>query len=215
VTTGGAAAPGSGGDRRVVVAIVVIALLAAALGSYLIVGPDVAEPEAPVAAASAGPSRSPVPSAPPSPEPTPTTTAGRILQRAERNADGSVSVEVSERETTTLVAAGLARNGAPAIDDLQVDLVAAAEGAAGTMVLVGELADQGLPVTATVDLAVLDGQILPRVRDVRVGPLPITGVVREDLNAELESRGGLIDVGLTIEELRTTEQQLVVRGRDR
>lgn len=182
--------------------LVVLVLAAAAVGVLLPITTSGVAPAAPARSTASAPAA-------------PRETVERILERADRNADGSLSVEVTERETTALVRAGLARTGAPAIEGLRVDLVRAAGDAAGTMVLDGRLEAQGLPVQAVVDLVVLDGRILPTVREVRVGPLPLSGGVRDDLNRELAARSQLIDAGLIVEDLRTTERGLVLRGRGR
>lgn len=211
MAAGGAARPRAGGRRWIIALLVVLVLAAAAVGVLLPVATSGVAPAAPArSTAPAAPVRSTA-SAPAAPR----GTVERILERADRNADGSLSVEVTERETTALVRAGLARTGAPAIEGLRVDLVQAAGDAAGTMVLDGRLEAQGLPVQAVVDLVVLDGRIRPTVREVRVGPLPLSGGVRDDLNRELATRSPLIDAGLIVEDLRTTERGLVLRGRGR
>jgi hypothetical protein len=138
---------------------------------------------------------------------------GDILDGAAVNGDGSVTVTLSEAETAGLVEEGLAAAGANALRDASVDLRPPDSGVSGLLELRGTLEDQPVPVTATVDLVVTGGRIAPRVRDARVGPVPVPAGVRTDLNAQLRHVGLLADRGITVDSLRTTDTELIVTGR--
>lgn len=157
-------------------------------------------------------------SAPAEPSPAPVedpvdVTFDELLDRAEDNDDGTVTLRISEAETGGLVRRGLSRGGAPALDDVTVDLQRPDGSAPGQMVLTGRLPDQNLPVTATVDLEVRGGAIEPTVRDARVGPVAVPAGVREDLNRQLQDVSLLAEQGVQVTDLRTTERRLVVTGR--
>ena len=140
-------------------------------------------------------------------------TFEELLERAEENPDGSVTVTVSEAEAGGLMRDGLSRGGTPTLRDVTVDLQEPAGSAPGQMELEGRLPDQDLPVTAVIDLRVDDGEVQPSVRDVRVGPLPVPAGLADDLNQQLQQVSLLADQGIEVDDLETSERNLVVTGR--
>lgn len=138
-------------------------------------------------------------------------TVDEILDRAVDNGDGTMTVTVSEAEVGGLVRDHLS-GGQAGLRDITVDLAEPDGSAPGQMELEGRLEDQDLPVTAIIDLQVSGGQVQPSVRDVRVGPLPVPGSIREDLDRQLTDVGLLADQDIDVEALHTTERELVVTG---
>ncbi|HSK95006.1 MAG TPA: hypothetical protein VK891_00175 [Euzebyales bacterium] len=136
-----------------------------------------------------------------------------LVDRAERNDDGSVTVTVSEAEAGGLMREALSRGDAPTLRDVRVDLQDPAGSAPGQMEVRGRLPDQDLPVTAVVDLRVADGAVAPRLRDVRVGPIPVPAGLAEDLNQEFQQVSLLADRGITVDDLATSDDEMVVTGR--
>jgi len=142
-------------------------------------------------------------------------TLDELLDRAVDNGDGTMTVTVSEAEAGGLVRDGLRSGGTPALRDVTVDLQEPDGSAPGQMQLDGRMRDQDVPVTAVVDLAADGGTIEPTVRDVRVGPLPVPGSVRRDLNRQLRDVSLLGAAEVDVEQLRTTDSELEVTGRRR
>jgi hypothetical protein len=135
-----------------------------------------------------------------------------LLDDVTENGDGSITVDVSEGQTAALVAAGLARSSAPTLRDVAVDLVTVDEGPPGRMIVTGRLADQPVPVRATIDLEVVDSSVRPTVRDARIGPLGMPSSVRRDLNRQLRDLVGVAAQGIVVSDLRTTDTALVLTG---
>ena len=142
-------------------------------------------------------------------------TIDELLDRAVDNGDGTMTVTVTEAEAGGLVRDGLQRGGTPALRDVTVDLQDPDGSAPGQMQLNGRLEGEDLPVTAIVDLTPGGGSVEPTVRDVRVGPLPVPGSVRQDLNRQLQDVSLLGAQQVDVEELHTTDRELVVTGRRR
>jgi hypothetical protein len=138
-----------------------------------------------------------------------------LLDRAVDNGDGTMTVTVSEAEAGGLVRDGLQSGGTTTLRDVTVDLQQPDSSAPGQMEINGRLPDQDVPVTAVVDLSADGGNVEPTVRDVRLGPLPVPGSVREDLNRQLQDVSLLGAQQVDVEELETTEQELIVTGRRR
>lgn len=129
-------------------------------------------------------------------------------------AGGTVTVTLSESETAGLVANALER--APQqVNDVAVDLVdpPADAGADVRMVVDGRLDQPALPVRAVVDLEVVDARVVAVVDDLRVGPLPVTGAIRDDLNRELRELSVVADNAFDVDAIATDGDELVVRGR--
>ena len=139
-------------------------------------------------------------------------TFEELLDRAEENPDGSVTVTMSEAEAGGLMRDGLSRSRTPALEDVTVDLQPPDGSAPGQMELQGRLPDQDLPVTALIDLRVNAGAVEPSVRDVRVGPLPVPAGLADDLNQQLQQVSLLADRGVEVDDLETSERNLVVTG---
>lgn len=140
-------------------------------------------------------------------------TFAELLDDAAVNADGSVTVTASEAQVGGLVRDGLDTAGGPTLTDVTVDVQAPAGAADGQLAVRGTLDEQRVPVTAIVDLTIVDGQVAPVVRDARVGPLPVPAAVRDDLTRQLSAAGVLSSSGIRLEDLRTTDGDLVVTGR--
>lgn len=140
-------------------------------------------------------------------------TFEELLDRADENPDGSVTVTLSEAEAGGLMRDGLSRSDTPTLDDVTVDLQRPDGSAPGQMELEGRLPEQDLPVTALIDLRVSGGAVEPSVRDVRVGPLPVPAGLAGDLNQQLQQVSLLADRGIEVDELETSERNLVVTGR--
>jgi hypothetical protein len=139
-------------------------------------------------------------------------TIDELLDRAVDNGDGTMTVTVTEAEAGGLVSDGLQRGGTIDLRDITVDLMSPDGSAPGQMRLNGRLRDQNVPVTAIVDLRVSDGDVEPSVRDVRLGPLPVPGGMREDLDQQLQAVSLLGAEQIRVKRLRTTDQELVVTG---
>jgi hypothetical protein len=184
-------------------ALLVFLLMVAAL-AYVLLNDEVWERIAASPTASEAPVAEPV-----------DVTVDELLDRAVDNGDGTMTVTVSEAEAGGLVRDGLRRGGTPSLRDVTVDLQEPDGSAAGQMQINGRLRDQDVPVTAVVDLAAQGGSIEPTVRDVRLGPLPVPGSVREDLNRQLQDVSLLGARQVDVEQLHTTERELVVTGRRR
>lgn len=163
-------------------------------------------------AAPLSPEASPDAAEPAEPSPAADAIAG-ILDDAVENPDGSMTVTLSEAETGGLVRAGLTRTDGPTLRDVTVDLVTPDGPAPGQMVVRGRLRDQRVPVTAVVDVDVTAGAAQPSVRDVRVGPLSVPEALRGELNAQLQQVDLITDQGVVVDELATTDQELIVTGR--
>lgn len=140
-------------------------------------------------------------------------TFDELLDRAEENPDGSVTVTLSEAEAGGFMRDGLSRGDTPTLDDVTVDLQQPDGAAPGQMELEGRLPEQDLPVTAVIDLRVSGGAVEPSVRNVRVGPLPVPAGLADDLNQQLQQVSLLADRGIEVDELETSERNLVVTGR--
>jgi hypothetical protein len=140
-------------------------------------------------------------------------TFEELLDRAEENPDGSVTVTMSEAEAGGLMRDGLSRSRTPALEDVTVDLQPPDGSAPGQMELQGRLPDQDLPVTALIDLRVNAGAVEPSVRDVRVGPLPVPAGLADDLNQQLQQVSLLADRGVEVDDLETSERNLIITGR--
>jgi hypothetical protein len=142
-------------------------------------------------------------------------TVDELLDRAVDNGDGTMTVTVTEAEAGGLVRDGLQSGGTPMLRDVTVDLQRPDGSAPGQMTLRGRLPDQNVPVTVVVDLNVNDQDVQPTVRDVRLGPLPVPSSMRDDLTQQLRQFSLLGGQNVAVEELRTTDQELVVTGRRR
>lgn len=185
--------------RRPVGALLILLLLVGAVVYVLVAGGlPVAQPEEPVT--DGAPAED-------------TVAINDVLDDALENPDGSVTVTASEGQTASLVAAGLARSSSPALRDVAVDLVEVDDGPAGRMIVTGRLERQPVPVEATVDLDVVDSSVRPTVRDVRIGPLGVPASVRRDLNRQLRDLVVLADERIVVEDVRTTDTELVLTGR--
>lgn len=127
---------------------------------------------------------------------------------------GTVTVSLTEGETAGLVANALER--APQqVNDVTVDLVDPPDdaGADVRMVVDGRLDQPALPVRAVVDLEVVDARVVGVVNDLRVGPLPVTGAVRDDVNRQLRELSVVADDAFDVDAIATDGDELVVRGR--
>ena len=142
-------------------------------------------------------------------------TIEEVLDRAVDNGDGTMTVTITEAEAGGLVRDGLQRGGTTDLRDITVNLMNPDGSAPGQMELNGRLRDQNVPVTAIVDLRVRDGDLEPSVRDVRLGPLPVPGAMRDDLDQQLRAISLLGAERIRVERLRTTDQELTVTGRRR
>lgn len=138
-----------------------------------------------------------------------------LLDRAVDNGDGTMTVTVTEAEAGGLVRDGLESGGSGPLRDVTTDLVRPDGSAPGQMQIAGRLRDRDIPVTAVVDLAPRDGRVDATVRSVRLGPLPVPGSMREDLNQQLREISLLGGQQVAVEELHTTDQELVATGRRR
>lgn len=138
--------------------------------------------------------------------------AGDLLDRITVNDDGSFSATLSEPEVTSLVRRGLTESGAQTIENVSVDLRLPDGAAPGLMDVDGRLSDQGLPVTATVDLDVQSGEIVPTVRDLRVGPVGVPGSVSEELTRQLRAVDFLAEQDVHVDSLSTSDTQLRISG---
>lgn len=184
--------------RRPVGTLLILLLLVGAVAYVLVAGGlPAAQPEEPV-----------VDGAPAED----TVAINDVLDDAVENPDGSVTVTASEAQTASLVAAGLARSSSPALRDVAVDLVEVDDGPAGRMIVTGRLERQPVPIEATVDLDVVDSSVRPTVRDVRIGPVGVPASVRRDLNRQLRDLVVLADERIVVEEVRTTDTELVLTG---
>jgi hypothetical protein len=187
--------------RRAWPVLLVLLLVIAALGYVLFDGRVWDQ----ITGTSAAPSQAPVA------EPA-DVTIDELLDRAVDNGDGTMTLTVTEAEVGGLVRDGLQRGGTPALRDVTVDLQNPDGSAPGQMQLNGRLRDQDVPVTAIVDLTAGGGNVEPTVRDVRVGPLPVPGSVRQDLNRQLQDVSLLGAEQVDVERLHTTDQELVATG---
>jgi hypothetical protein len=142
-------------------------------------------------------------------------TLEELLDRAVDNGDGTITVTITEAEAGGLVRDGLQRGATPTLREVTVDLQDPGGSAPGQMQINGRLPEQDVPVTVIVDLAASGGNVEPTVRDARLGPLPVPGGVREDLNGQLQGVSLLGARQVDVERLHTTEQELVVTGRRR
>jgi hypothetical protein len=150
-----------------------------------------------------------------SPADAPPVSVDKVLDRAETNPDGSVTVSLDADETTGLVASALARAPAQPLRDVSVDLVEPEGDADGRMVVAGRLADPSLPVEAVVDLRIVDDTVRPTVRDVRVGPVPLPAGTREDINRQMRQLALVAEDQIAVEGLSTAGGSLVLTGRPR
>jgi len=138
-----------------------------------------------------------------------------LLDRTVANPDGSVTVTLDDHEAAGLVASALARAPSRPLRDVSVDLVAPEGDADGRMVVAGRLDEPSLPVEAVVDLRVVGDAVRPTVTDVRVGPVPLPADVRLELNRQVDRLALVAEDRLTIRELSTTDDALVLTGRPR
>lgn len=138
-----------------------------------------------------------------------------VLERAVANPDGSVTVTLDDDEAAGLVASALARAPNRPLGDVSVDLVAPEGDADGRMIVAGRLDEPSLPVEAVVDLRVVDDAVRPTVTDVRVGPVPLPAGVRRELDRQVARLALVAEDRLTIRELSTADDALVLTGRPR
>lgn len=187
-------------------ALLVVALLVAAGAIVLVTGGIPLAPGGATTSASAEPTSTP--------DTTP-VTVDEVLDRAETNPDGSVTVSLDDDETAGLVASALARAPAQRLRDVSVDLVEPEGDADGRMVIAGRLDEPSLPVEAVVDLRVVDDAIRPTVSDVRVGPVPLPPGAREDIDQQVRQLALVAEDRIAVEDLSTTGGALVLTGRPR
>jgi hypothetical protein len=126
-----------------------------------------------------------------------------------------VSVTLDEAETAGLVAEALARAPSQQISDVTVEVAEPPGDAGGRLVVDGRLDDPPLPVTVVVDLQVVDTRLRPTVRDLSVGPLPLSDDTRADLTNDLRSLAGVADGQLALDDVSTVDGELVLTGRPR
>lgn len=143
------------------------------------------------------------------------TTLDEILDEAVTNPDGSVSVTLDEAETGVVVAAALERAPTRSLRDVEVDLVPPEDDADGRMIVSGRLASPPVPVRATIDVDVVDRSVRPTVRDLRVGPVPVSDDIRDDVTAQLQMLSIIADDRLVVRRLRTDDGTLEMTGRPR
>jgi hypothetical protein len=179
-------------------------LVIAGLGAYLFFGGGFEQLATPTSDSSAPPVAEPV-----------DVTVQDLLDRAVDNGDGTMTVTVTEAETGGLVRDALEGGGTATLRDVTTDLVRPDGDAPGQMRIAGRLRDRDVPVTAVVDLAPRDGRVDATVRSVGLGPLPVPGSLREDLNQQLREVSLLGDQEVAVEELHTTDRELVATGRRR
>ena len=149
-----------------------------------------------------------------SPAPTSVTVAD-VLDRAETNPDGSVTVSLDDDETAGLVASALTRAPRQPLRDVGVDLLPPEGDADGRLLVTGRLEQPSVPVEAVVDLRVVDRTVRPTVQDVSIGPVPVPAGVREDIDRQVRELALVADDQLAVEELTTTQDTLVLTGRPR
>lgn len=138
-----------------------------------------------------------------------------LLDRAQPNPDGSVTVTLDDEDAAALVAAALARAPNRPLRDVAVDLVAPDGDADGRLVVAGRLDEPSLPVEAVVDLRVVDAAVRPTVTDVRVGPVPVPAGTRKDINRQIRGLALVAEDRFTVQELSTVDGALVLTGRAR
>lgn len=196
----------SWGHHRRRRALLAVALLVAAGVFVLVSGGVVPAQPSPSTSASAEPT---------APAETTPAAVDEVLDGAEANPDGSVTVSLDAGETTGLVASALARAPAQPLRVVSVDLVEPEGDADGRMVVVGRLDEPSLPVEAVIDLRVVDEAVRPTVRDVRVGPVPLPPGTREDINQQVRQLALVADDQIAVEDLSTAGGALVLTGRPR
>ena len=174
------------------------------LGYYLLLGGGFEQLATPTSDSSGPPVDEPV-----------DVTVEDLLDRAVDNGDGTMTVTVTEAEAGGLVRDALEGGGTGPVRDVTTDLVRPDGDAPGQMLLAGRLRDRDVPVTAVVDLAPRDGRVNATVRSVRLGPLPVPGSLREDLNQQLREVSLLGGQEVAVEELHTTDRELEATGRPR
>lgn len=143
------------------------------------------------------------------------TTLDAILDRAEVNPNGSVSVTLDEAETGVVVGAALERAPTRALRDVEVDLVAPEGDADGRMVVSGRLDSPPVPVRAVIDVDVVDRSVVPTVRDLRIGPVPVPDDIRRDVTTQLRMLSVIADDRLSVRRVRTDDGTLEMTGRPR
>ena len=148
-------------------------------------------------------------------EPDPAVTLDAVLDRAVTNPNGTVSVVLNEAEAGVVVDAALERAPTRSLEDVEVDLVPPEGDADGRMVVSGRLASPPVPVRAVIDVDVVDRSVQPTVRDLRVGPVPVTDDLRRDVTAQLRSLSIIADERLSVRRLRTGDGTLELTGRPR
>lgn len=153
----------------------------------------------------------------PSESATPTVPAelDDLLGDAVANDDGSVTVTLDKVETTGLVEDALAQAPSQQISDVTVDVAEPPDDVGGRLVVDGRLDEPPLPVTAVVDLEIVDARLRPTVRDLSMGPLPLSDDTRADLTHELRSLASVADDQLALDDLSTVDGELVLSGRPR
>lgn len=186
-------------------ALLVVALLVTA-GVFVLVSGGMPAQPSPSTSASAEPT---------APAETTPAAVGEVLDGAEANPDGSVTVSLDAGETAGLVASALARAPAQPLRVVSVDLVEPEGDADGRMVVVGRLDEPSLPVEAVIDLRVVDETVRPTVQDVRVGPVPLPPGTREDINQQVRQLALVADDQIAVEDLSTAGGALVLTGRPR
>lgn len=161
-----------------------------------------------------GPAPSPSPSAVVAvPTVDPSLTFADLAARIRPDADGDVSVSVSEQELTVAANNDLPA-GAP-VEQVQLRL---AEPAGEPQVrFAAEVADSGIDVRGTLALALVDGRVEPELSDVRAGPFPVPGALLgpvEDVVAEAEAFfAAASERGVEVATIDVDADRLLVEGR--
>jgi hypothetical protein len=148
-------------------------------------------------------------------EPTVPAELDGLFGDAVANGDGSVTVTLDEAETAGLVQQALAQAPSQQISDVTVEVAEPPADVGGRLVVDGRLDEPPVPVTAVVDLQVVDTRLRPTVSNLSMGPLPLSDDTRADLTNELRTLAGVADDQLALEDLSTVDGELVLTGRPR
>jgi hypothetical protein len=140
---------------------------------------------------------------------------GNLLGDAVANGDGSVTVTLDEADTANLVARALDQAPSQQLSDVTVEVAEPPADVGGRLVVDGRLDEPPLPVTAVVDLEVVETRLRPTVSDLSMGPLPLSDDTRAELTNELRTLASVADDQLALDDLSTVDGELVLTGRPR
>jgi hypothetical protein len=140
-------------------------------------------------------------------------TVEDLLARFEPDADGRVSAGVTGTELTALANAELP----PDSPVERVDLTVGRGGGRPRVDFTAALRGQSLDVDGAVALDLRQGTVEPELVEARVGPLPLTGGLRDPVDAVVDDAAAVFDAvaarGVVITSLRTDGDALRVEGR--